>query len=300
MKKYFILDVSINTVTVSDFHRTIRETLRGSAFQRFATVNSEFLVRARRDEKFRENLLSADMRIPDGFGIVLDGCLSGKRIHRYPGADLLEFILAEMDTGRTDRENDSAVPNPPSPSFRTKEGKRLSESDIESTFSPLVPRGETERGWEGGIPFLFLLIRKDGLSSLEEILAAIRKRYPNLPVEGAELRAGVDPVPDEAKNATIVFCNFGAPEQEYVLESLRENPGRIRLAMGVGGAFDYMTGKRRRAPRWMRMLGLEWLFRFLVQPGRIGRIWTAVVVFPFLCLSDRMKGSRKVHKVKSP
>jgi len=307
MPNHDIFSVPIDTISREEVEGRVGDILAGDAFRRIATVNPEFLVRARRDEKFRVNLLSADMRIPDGFGIVLDGSLSGKRIQRYPGADLLEFILSEIDTGRTDRENDSAVPNPPSPSFRTKEGIQESTSTSERTCSPLDPRKtESEKvqgvrkrspanagGWDQKTPDVFLLIRSDGLSSFEEILAEIRKRYPNLSVEGTELDAGVDSIPDKARSATIVFCNFGAPEQEYALESLRKDSGDIRIAMGVGGAFDYMTGKRKRAPKWMRAIGLEWLFRLAVQPGRIGRIWTAVVVFPFLCLSDRMRSGNR-------
>jgi len=248
MANRMIFDIPLNTESRRRSEDRIRGILGDDTFRRIATVNPEFLVRARRDARFQKNLLAADLRIPDGFGIVLDGLLSGRRIGRYPGADLFHFVLAEA--------------------------KREARP-------------------------VFLLIRKDGLSSFEEIRNVLRKRYPGLSVEGAELHVGVDPIPEETKKATVVFCNFGAPEQEYALESLRTNPGNIRIAMGVGGAFDYVTGKCRRAPRWVRALGFEWLFRLAIQPGRIGRIWNATAVFLFLRLSDRMKGSRKVHKVKS-
>jgi len=76
------------------------------------------------------------------------------------------------------------------------------------------------------------------------------------------------------------LCNFGAPYQELLLAGLRNQPGTIRVAMGVGGSFDFLTGKVKRAPRWMRAVGLEWLWRLLLQPRRLKRIWNAVVVFP--------------------
>ncbi|NTW45524.1 MAG: WecB/TagA/CpsF family glycosyltransferase [Candidatus Moranbacteria bacterium] len=216
----------------------IRETLGGKRFRRIATANPEFFVRARRDACFRENLLAADYRIADGFGIVLDGFLSGKKIVRYPGADLLSFVLSEAE-----RSQSSA----------------------------------------------FLLVRNDGLSTLPEVIRAIRARYTRLVVDGETLDPKSIIVPDAARRATVVLCNFGAPEQEYALESFRKDPGNIRLAMGVGGSFDFLTGRRKRAPERMRTVGLEWFFRLLVQPRRIGRIWTATVVFPFLRLSDRIK-----------
>jgi N-acetylglucosaminyldiphosphoundecaprenol N-acetyl-beta-D-mannosaminyltransferase len=274
MSDYSIFTIPIDTISREEVEDRVGDILAGDAFRRIATVNPEFLVRARRDMRFRENLLSSDLRIPDGFGVVLDGLLSERRIERYPGTDLLHFVLAEAEK------------------LSEKNVNRRQEHSEEhgQRNAPFEKKGT--RYSEGGIS-IFLLIRKDGLSSLAEIANAIAKRYPKLSVEGAEIDVGVDSIPDKVRNATVVFCNFGAPEQEYVLESLRKDPGDIRIAMGIGGAFDYMTGKRKRAPKWMRAIGLEWLFRLAVQPGRIGRIRTAVGVFPFLCLSDRMKSGNK-------
>ena len=51
--------------------------------------------------------------------------------------------------------------------------------------------------------------------------------------------------------------------------------------MGVGGSFDFLTGKKKRAPKFLQKIGLEWLWRFLQEPKyRAKRIWKAVVVFP--------------------
>jgi N-acetylglucosaminyldiphosphoundecaprenol N-acetyl-beta-D-mannosaminyltransferase len=56
----------------------------------------------------------------------------------------------------------------------------------------------------------------------------------------------------------------------------------IKLAVGVGGSFDFVAGKQIRAPLLMQKLGLEWLWRLVCQPSRWKRIWTAVVVFSWL------------------
>lgn len=129
---------------------------------------------------------------------------------------------------------------------------------------------------------IYLAIRKDGLSSYEEIKSALQKKYPTLQINGSEIDSKIPNTRYQIPN-TIILCNFGAPTQERFLQSLKDQP-LIRLTMGVGGSFDYLTGKLKRAPRWMRDFGLEWLWRLMKQPKRIKRIWNAVIVFPFRAL----------------
>ncbi len=135
---------------------------------------------------------------------------------------------------------------------------------------------------------IFLAIRKDGLSSLEEIKSAIHNLYPSLDVEGMELdmNDNSQKIPDI--KCRILICNFGAPNQEIFLKSQKNDI--IRLAIGVGGSFDFMTGKIRRAPVFWRKIGLEWLWRFLQEPKyRLKRVFNATVVFPFLVIFNSKK-----------
>lgn len=70
--------------------------------------------------------------------------------------------------------------------------------------------------------------------------------------------------------ADIMFVAFGSPKQEIWLhDNLEKLP--ITVGMGVGGSFDMISGKVWRAPALLRRIGLEWLFRLLIQPWRIKR-----------------------------
>ena len=70
--------------------------------------------------------------------------------------------------------------------------------------------------------------------------------------------------------ADILFVAFGHPKQEkWIVQNLPKLS--VKVAMGVGGSFDYISGKIPRAPKWLRKLGLEWLFRLIIQPWRIKR-----------------------------
>ena len=77
----------------------------------------------------------------------------------------------------------------------------------------------------------------------------------------------------------ILFVAFGNPKQEIWVH---ENYSKLNIggAMAVGGAFRYAAGQVSLPPRWMAGLGLEWLWRVLTEPKRIGRILNATIVFP--------------------
>jgi N-acetylglucosaminyldiphosphoundecaprenol N-acetyl-beta-D-mannosaminyltransferase len=82
----------------------------------------------------------------------------------------------------------------------------------------------------------------------------------------------------------ILFVAFGMGKQEkWIVENLKKIPG-VKIAMGVGGAFDYISGSVKRAPLLLRKIGLEWLYRLVKQPRRVVRIWNATVKFLWLFL----------------
>lgn len=84
----------------------------------------------------------------------------------------------------------------------------------------------------------------------------------------------------------ILFVAFGSPKQEiWIYENLDKLP--VKVAIGVGGAFDFLSGKIKRAPFWIRKAGLEWLFRLINQPWRIKR-QLALIKFVILILKEKL------------
>lgn len=141
---------------------------------------------------------------------------------------------------------------------------------------------------------VFLAANNRGLSSWQETRCAILKRHPALKITGENIdcHSGLNPESIGILNQVqddkdIVFVNFGAPKQEKFISELKNKNTNIKLAMGVGGSFDFITGKIKRAPKWMGKTGFEWLWRFILQPWRIKRIWNAVVVFPIRILLNK-------------
>jgi N-acetylglucosaminyldiphosphoundecaprenol N-acetyl-beta-D-mannosaminyltransferase len=123
---------------------------------------------------------------------------------------------------------------------------------------------------------------RGGLSDSVDIKAALLKKFPDLKlyIEDVEREAAFKL--DEVKRFSpdIIFCNLGAPYQEkFIFHNLVKLPS-AKIGLGVGGAFDFLTGKLKRAPQGLRKIGLEWLWRLLKQPWRLQRIVNAVIIFP--------------------
>lgn len=125
------------------------------------------------------------------------------------------------------------------------------------------------------------------------------RRFPRLRVLGRDPGA-VDPeniLPSLLQEVSeirpdVLAVALGQGKQErFIHEALRQLPS-VRIAIGVGGAFDMISGKRPRAPRWLRATGLEWLWRLIIEPKRARRIARAVILFPIVVACATLKQRR--------
>ncbi len=90
-----------------------------------------------------------------------------------------------------------------------------------------------------------------------------------------------------AARADLLFVAYGHPRQDIWIHQHRDELP-VAVAMGVGGAFDFVAGVTPRAPLWMQGLGLEWLFRLVRQPWRWRRM-TTLPLFALLVLAERVR-----------
>lgn len=87
----------------------------------------------------------------------------------------------------------------------------------------------------------------------------------------------------EAEKPDVLFVGFGAPKQELWIAAAKESS--IPVMAGVGGSFNFATTKKR-SPRILQNLKLEWLWRSLTERGHAKRAWRATVTFSLLALRD--------------
>lgn len=126
-----------------------------------------------------------------------------------------------------------------------------------------------------------VVIREDGLSTKSEVEKYFCKiGYENFFIKSLCLKEAVKEM-TEMESHDIMLVGLGAPFQELFIAKNLTLIKNLKLAVGVGGTFDYWTGKKIRAPLFFRKIGLEWLWRSAIQPNRIRRIWNAVVIFPY-------------------
>lgn len=134
----------------------------------------------------------------------------------------------------------------------------------------------------------------------EELRVAFESRYPGVCITGTatppyraltadELHQLADEI--SACGADLVWIGISTPKQEYLMADLA--PLISATMLGVGAAFDFHSGRVRRAPRWMQRVGLEWLYRLLSQPRRLWRRYLVMAPrFVFAVALDAMKKSR--------
>jgi N-acetylglucosaminyldiphosphoundecaprenol N-acetyl-beta-D-mannosaminyltransferase len=127
-------------------------------------------------------------------------------------------------------------------------------------------------GWS-----LFLLGAAPGVA--EEAARVLARRHPGMRIAGThpgsprpEDWPEIKRLLDEAR-PDVLLVAYGAPRQDlWIVEHRGEMPGSIRVAMGVGGVFDYLSGRAKLAPAPVRRMGMEWLYRLVTQPWRWRRI----------------------------
>jgi len=135
------------------------------------------------------------------------------------------------------------------------------------------------------------------LGAKEEVILELKKKLkrelPHLNLVGC--RNGYFSTDEEEgivkeineKKTDILFVGMSSPKKEYWI-SKHQSVLKAPFTMGVGGSFDVLVGKTRRAPRWMQRAGLEWFYRFLQEPTRMWKRYLVTnTLFLFYLLKEK-------------
>ena len=214
------------------------------------TINPEILMIALEDKDYENVLKSADLALADGIGVVWAAKLFGKSFKgRVHGSDLVEKVCEEVSK------------QPITVGFLGGRG-----NVAERTAERLAKKFP-------GLKVAF------AIEEWPENKSKIKNQKSKIS-DGER-----DKSPSDTPRCDILFVAFGPPKQEkWIYENLPKID--VKVATGVGGAFDFVSGRVPRAPRFVRSLGLEWLFRLIIQPWRWRR-QLALPKFVILVLKER-------------
>ena len=234
----------------------------GAAF--VATLNVDFVSNAVRGWPFGGNeelwgyLRNADLVTADGMPIVLLARILGRRLpERVTGADMVPAICR-----RCAEEGLSVY---------VLGGDR---DAIEEAFAKLgVPQSSVAAA------------REDTRSPLK--VAGVDPAFVKLDEEQPEIVARIN-----AARPDVLFVALGNPKQELWMG---RNADKLDVGamIGIGGTFNFIAGRVKRAPRWMQRSGLEWIYRIVQEPGRLWRRYAyGLVKFSWLSLRALLGGYR--------
>lgn len=254
METITILEVRIDKVGEEEALDLIHSWLKIKKKRVIVTPNIEFIMAAQKDREFKKILDKSDLSIPDSsrFGwseAIIREKNKVKRLLLWPLFPLSRVFFRD---------------------FPVTTGTDLMEK---------LCNYSDDWGFR-----ISLLGGREGVA--DKAAECLKKKYPKIKIVYAKSGGRVN-ISGESENdlkippTDILFVAFGHGKQEKWIEANKDKVD-AKIFMGVGGAFDYLSGEVVRAPNPIRNLGLEWLYRLFTQPWRIKRFGSLIAyIFTF-------------------
>lgn len=149
-------------------------------------------------------------------------------------------------------------------------GRRLRERVTGVDLCDRLAQEANQKGWS-----VYLLGAAPGVA--QRAAVNLQKKYPDLKIAGTSSADPDDLLAKDIKNniishkPDILLVAYGSPTQEFWIDKHRQQLDPI-ITIGVGGSFDFIAGSTKRAPKMVQKVGLEWLWRLILQPKRFKRM----------------------------
>ena len=264
LEKINVLDVGITNATKKEVLEYLVKNVINFRKKLFiVTPNPEFLVLASENLQFKNILNKADLASADGVGVMIAAKILGRPLkERLTGVDMVESLCGEVSEKPITvgfLGGGDGVAEKTAECLQKKHPKLkigfIGEEWPEDKFDLHGIHGKTQN---------------DTRKNAERVNSVVQRS-----------------VQHGSATIDILFVAFGAPKQEmWINENLQNLP--VKVAIGVGGAFDYISGKTPRAPLFLRSIGFEWLYRLVIQPWRIKR-QLSLVKFIWLVVKEKFK-----------
>lgn len=171
-------------------------------------------------------------------------------------------------------------------------GKMKGMKKIARTYGPDLMLELCKNGQQEGLTHYFY----GGLEEVnQKLIHRLKSQFENIKIGGsfAPSFRNIGELEDDQvikkinnANADVLWVGLGSPKQDYWMYNHREKLN-VPVMIGVGAAFDFLSGSKKQAPRWMQVSGLEWLFRLCQEPRRLWkRYLVGNTIFVYLILKE--------------
>ncbi|MBI2590547.1 MAG: WecB/TagA/CpsF family glycosyltransferase [Candidatus Blackburnbacteria bacterium] len=285
-----ILDIPVDSTRKDKVLSDILRFLSSEAGEKLfiVTPNPEILVAGAQDPYFASILQRASLSLPDGIGVILAQKYISAPISDIPGlrfVDMLKTGLGIVFSVFFNRK------------WLFSAGEVVAGRVV---FEELVAIA-AQKGWRvcllGGKPGVASAASRQLTSSFHFPVSSqfkiIDENGPWLnrkgePADNAQAKIEQECIVRINKfKPHLLFVAFGHPKQEFWVHRHLSSLN-VRVAMVVGGAFDYTAGIVPRVPQGVSVAGFEWLWRLITQRGRVRRVATALFVFPWLVFLSKL------------
>lgn len=275
MSRISILGVSVDALTHAEAIGKIRQFAERDKPSLVCTPNTEIITLAQSNKELKDILnRGSALNLADGFGLLWAARYQTLK-HPVPEALRKPVLLLQWFL--------TLILIPVLPGyFRHPISERIAGADFIWDIAKVAADKKLK---------IFLL--GGGPTVAEQCALILQTEIPGLRIAGISANS-----PDQTaltiesvrkSKADVLMVAYGAPKQEYWLSQNLSKTG-CKIGIGIGGAFDFIAGTKKRAPLWMRRSGAEWLYRLAIEPSRIWR-QLALPYFSVLILIDKLKKS---------
>jgi len=254
-----IASIEVDTLSRKKVITKIGKAIENHKILQVVTPYSEFVVEAEYNLEFRKALNSSEIRIPDGIGILWAGAyLAGKWNNLI--TSLVSIINRDINLYSVFTE-------------------KISGSDLIYDVLDLAHKQKSRVYLLGG----------EGIVT-ERVKDYIQNTYSRIHITGTYSKKIslndtdlFQQVLDSQSDIVLIALSY--PKQEIFASQLKQyfiNNNHKGVILCIGGTFDFLAGTKKRAPKLLQRLGLEWLYRLIQQPKRIRRIYKATIEYIFL------------------
>ncbi len=252
LRMHHLFGVRIDDLSKHGLRELLSAWLTEPGLHCIFTPNPEFLLTARKDKYFADLLNQGDLSLTDGVGL------------KFAIAALTQNHLEHRQTGIDTLMLIADICAQKNKRLLLLGGMNDAAMDAEIVLKQRWPNLDVVSLEPGFIPGDF-----ESLLIAETVLHEIQSMSPD-----------------------VIAVALGQGKQERFIIELKNQIPSLRIAIGVGGALDTISGRFPRAPIWMQRSGFEWMWRVLIEPKRIHRIFRAVIVFPIVVIWDTLKHRR--------